>query len=234
MARIRSVHPGLSTDEAYMAMSAYAKAAWPTLWTECDDSGIFEWKPLVLKARLLPADAVDFETIMEEWVRLGVVRKLVIEGKSYGAVRNFCRFQRPKKPNYRDLLPDEFRTYVGLKPPEFGTGSELSPQMEREREKEEEREERTPVVESPPRAKTYAFAARHIRLNDDDFKRWTESFPHLELRAELESLDAWAGEQGKRWFKAVSGALAKRERLAADAARRSRDGPSQALDPRLA
>ena len=69
MARIRSVHPGMASDEIYMSMSITAKAAWPLLWTECDDNGIFEWKPIVLKARIFPADAVDFAAILAEWSR---------------------------------------------------------------------------------------------------------------------------------------------------------------------
>jgi uncharacterized protein YdaU (DUF1376 family) len=57
----------------------------------------------------------------------------------------------------------------------------------------------------------YAFEARTIRLTPVDFHRWQMSFPHLPLRAELEGLDEWAGQQAK-WFPAVAGALAKRER----------------------
>lgn len=115
MARIRSLHPGMTTDEAYMAMSAYAKAAWPPLWTDCDDQGVFEWKPLVLKAKLLPADTVSFDALLAEWVSLGVIVKFECGGRGYGAVRNFQRFQRPKKPNQVHPLPSELRTFVGLK-----------------------------------------------------------------------------------------------------------------------
>lgn len=58
----------------------------------------------------------------------------------------------------------------------------------------------------------YAFEGSTIRLTQKDFDTWVKHFPHLSLAAELEGLDHWAGEQGKRWFQAVSGALAKRER----------------------
>jgi hypothetical protein len=146
MARIRSIHPGLTSDESFMSMSMTAKAAWPLLWTECDDGGAFEWKPIVLKARLFPADAVDFAAVLAELVALNCVKKVEIGGREYGLVRNFCRYQRPKKPNYRVLLTGHFRTYVGLTadssepddpdvtrvPNRFHTGGEKSPQMEDE------------------------------------------------------------------------------------------------------
>lgn len=101
MARIRSIHPGLTTDEAYMTMTMACKAAWPLMWTECDDRGLFEWKPIVLKARIFPADAVDFVEILAEMERLGCIRRYEIDGRSFGAVKNFCQYQRPKHPSYR-------------------------------------------------------------------------------------------------------------------------------------
>lgn len=111
MARIRSVHPGLASDEAFMSMSMAAKAAWSLLWTECDDAGVFEWKPIVLKARIFPADNVDFTAVLAEYEALNCVRRVELEGKAYGVVRNFGKFQRPKNPSYR--FPD------GARDPEF-------------------------------------------------------------------------------------------------------------------
>jgi hypothetical protein len=115
MARIRSVHPGLASDEVFMSMSMAAKAAWALLWTECDDHGIFEWKPIVLKARIFPADSMDFNVLLEEYIQLGCIQKVEREDKPYGLVRNFCRYQRPQKPSYRFPIPPEWEKFVGLK-----------------------------------------------------------------------------------------------------------------------
>ncbi len=93
-----------------------AKAAWPLLWTECDDNGVFEWKPVVLKARIFPGDSLDFDSILAEWLALSSVRKFEADGKVYGAVKNFRRWQRPQKPKCRFPLPDEVAFFVG--PPE--------------------------------------------------------------------------------------------------------------------
>lgn len=58
----------------------------------------------------------------------------------------------------------------------------------------------------------YAFESGVIRLNQRDFDKWTKAFGHLDLAAELLSLSKWAESEGKNWFHAVQGALAKRNR----------------------
>jgi hypothetical protein len=59
--------------------------------------------------------------------------------------------------------------------------------------------------------KPYAFESGVIRLSEVDLAKWKRAFGHLDLEAELLSLTEWAAAQPK-WFFAVSGALAKRNR----------------------
>lgn len=61
-------------------------------------------------------------------------------------------------------------------------------------------------------SKAYAFESGVIRLNERDFELFAKSFGNLDLAAELLSLSQWAETQGKNWFHAVKGALAKRNR----------------------
>jgi hypothetical protein len=131
VSRIRSVHPGLFTDEAFMAASMAARVLLIGLWTEADDRGVFKWTPLTLKARLMPVDPVDVAALLDELVAVKFVERFEAEdGHHYGVIRNFCRFQRPKKPRHVHPLPDKFRNFVGLNEAEFPTGGEKSPQME--------------------------------------------------------------------------------------------------------
>lgn len=159
MARIRSIHPGLATDEAFMAMAPITKAVWPLLWTECDDQGAFEWKPLVLKARLLPADAIDFVDILAELVRLNAIMSYEVGGKQYGLVRNFGKYQRPKKPANKYPVPSEYRPFAGLTadssppvPNQFPTSGENSPQREDVGGRGEGKEEEKPAQHPEPSA----------------------------------------------------------------------------------
>lgn len=122
MSRIRSIHPGQWTDEDFVACSAMARLLALGIRNEADDQGVFEWKPVTLKMRLLPADNVDVDELLAELVETKHIKRFEHDGKSFGAVRNFRKYQKPKKPNSVHVLPDELRTYVGLKGTESGTG----------------------------------------------------------------------------------------------------------------
>ncbi len=124
MARIRSVHPGLWTDEAFVSLTPFARLLFMGLWGECDDMGSFEWSPLKLKMRLLPADGVDAAELLGELERTGSVLRYEIKGRSYGAVRNFCQYQRPKKPNSTYPQTEEVRNWVGTEERSKRDGSE--------------------------------------------------------------------------------------------------------------
>lgn len=114
MARIRSIHPSLFTDEAWVACSPLSRVLYIGLLTDADDQGLFEWKPLQIKMRLLPGDNADVVALLDELVSVDLITPLESGGKRLGAIRKFRRFQRPKKPNSIFVLPPEFRTYVGL------------------------------------------------------------------------------------------------------------------------
>lgn len=124
-----------------MSASANARLLIIGLWTEAWDDGVFEWKPLTLKAKLFPADNVDMVELLVELVSLDFVKPFE-SGKKFGAIRNFQKYQRPKKPNSSGVLPDELHDYVHAVPNRFPTGDEKSPQMEdggwREGEKEDD------------------------------------------------------------------------------------------------
>lgn len=117
MARIRSVHPSLFTDEAFVTLCPHARLLAIGVWTECDDQGAFEWKPVTLKMRLFPVDNVDIAALLGELERHNVVKRYSVDGREYGAVRNFRRFQKPKKPKYVHPMPPEWRTYAGSSDP---------------------------------------------------------------------------------------------------------------------
>lgn len=140
MARIRSVHPGLFTDEAFAGLSMAARVLLIGIWTESDDQGVFEWKPISLKMRIFPVDDADIPSLLAEMEAANVVRKFGIGGRPFGAVRNFCKYQRPKSPKYRHINDDHFREYVCSKYPvsefeavetdRFPQIGEIVPQME--------------------------------------------------------------------------------------------------------
>jgi hypothetical protein len=133
MSRIRSIHPGIWTDEAFMSASAHARLLLLGIWTEAWDDGVFEWKPLTLKARIFPVDGVDVAALLAELETLQFIRRFQSGGKEYGAIRNFQKYQRPKKPNSSGVLPSNLTSWAGCSVPvpnQSETSGEKSPQME--------------------------------------------------------------------------------------------------------
>lgn len=134
MARIRSVHPGLWTDERFASVSPMARLLFIGIWNECDDAGSFEWSPLKLKMRILPADNADAGALLAELEGAGCIMRYSVDGRELGAVRNFATYQRPKKPNSLYPQTDEVRKYCGHKgdpvPNQLPTSGKIAPQME--------------------------------------------------------------------------------------------------------
>lgn len=114
MSRIRSIHPGLWTDEAFATLSDAAGLLLLALGTEADDQGVFPWKPAVLRMRLRPAKDGDIEPLLEELLKAGWLKRFSAEGRAYGAIRNFRRHQRPREPVTHHPLPPRLAAFVGL------------------------------------------------------------------------------------------------------------------------
>ena len=117
MARIRSIFPGLFTDEAFVSVSMPARVLLLGIWTEADDQGVFEWKPVTLKMRIFSADNIDVAPLLAELSAANAIKQFSFEGKLHGAIRNFCKYQKPKTPKFRDVRDDEIRNYVASKYP---------------------------------------------------------------------------------------------------------------------
>ncbi len=114
MPRIRSIHPGLFTDESFVSVSDAAQIFYVGLLTEADDQGVFEWKPLTLKMRLRPAALQPVDGLLAELQDADRIIAYEVAGRKYGAIRNFRKFQRPKYPNSTHPITDAIRNYVGL------------------------------------------------------------------------------------------------------------------------
>ncbi len=185
MARIRSIHPGFFTDEAVVSASPQAQVFLIGLWCQCDDQGVFEWKPLTLKMRILPAASCDVALLLGELGALDIIKQVDVGSLKYGLVRNFRKYQRPKKPNSTYPLAPEFRSYVGLDDPapeqdddeggaspppvphQAALSSEIAPQMEEEggRRKREERKGDSVAVSPPVAARGAPGGASHTQPN---------------------------------------------------------------------
>jgi hypothetical protein len=96
MARIRSIHPAIWTDERFVSLSPSARLFYIGMLNEADDFGVLEWKPVTLKMRLAPVDNVDPAALMADLVEQNFIVKITRPPKVYAVIRNFRVFQRPK------------------------------------------------------------------------------------------------------------------------------------------
>jgi hypothetical protein len=113
MARIRSIHPGFWTDETLASLSDAAALFYIGLLNEADDNGVFEWKPLTLRMRLRPTKDGSVEALLAELAGQNVICRYELDGRQYGAVRNFCRYQKPKFPRAVHPVSEAIAAYVG-------------------------------------------------------------------------------------------------------------------------
>lgn len=178
MARIRSIHPGLFTDEAFMSASPHARLLIIGLWCEAHDDGVFEWKPLTLKARVFPVDAVDMQVLLGELAGLGFIREFSSAGKAYGVIRNFRKYQRPQKPNSSGVLPVNLASFSGvplddtrLVQGEYDTDPVNHQQME-DGEEEEGEDDVTPTQEAKA-----SFVAPKGKKLEECFERFWAAYP---------------------------------------------------------
>jgi hypothetical protein len=217
MARIRSIHPGLFTDEAFVILSDAAQIFFLGLWTEADDQGVFEWKPMSLRMRLRPTKDGPVEPLLAEIVAAERILRFEMGGRHYGAIRNFRKYQRPKKPNAIHPITEEIRTYVALTAPsselddvedaqvlpEPVSSTEKSPQMKDEggRMKDEGEKDTCGVASRPPAV----LGPEFIRLPTNRFETQGEEvviyqpfvaemqglYPSMDVGEQLRSMRAW-------------------------------------------
>lgn len=112
MARIRSVHPALFTDEAWVSCSPLARLLFIGLWTDADDGGAFEWKALQIKMRIFPADDLTIEPLLDELRSHDLIRPFPGAGRTLGAIKDFLKYQSPKKPTVRFPIPEDLAAFV--------------------------------------------------------------------------------------------------------------------------
>jgi len=114
MARIRSIHPGQWVDEHFVQMTFQGRLFAIALRNFADDRGVFEWKPFMLKMQIFAADSLDVDQLLAELLTFQQIAKFEHEGRSYGAIRNFVKWQRARDPKPVHPLPAEMEKFVGI------------------------------------------------------------------------------------------------------------------------
>lgn len=112
MARIRSVHPEQWTDEEFVELSPTARLLALAIRNIADDFGIFPWKPKQIKMRLLPADDESITELLDQLIQRRTIIRFTHDDEDFGAIRNFCQYQKPNKLYGAFPLPKQLFEYV--------------------------------------------------------------------------------------------------------------------------
>lgn len=95
MARIRSLKPEFFTDSTIVQLSPYARLLYQGMWCHADEAGVLEDDALQLKMRILPADPVNAEELVDELVKSKRVRRVCApDGTAVLVVAKFTEHQR--------------------------------------------------------------------------------------------------------------------------------------------
>jgi len=103
--RNRSIGGNQWTDAEFLSCSPLARLLALALRNEADDNGIFKWSPVDLRIRLLPVDNCDMAALLLELLEYRQIASYEVNGRKYGVVRNFHKFQKPKYPSYSNPIP---------------------------------------------------------------------------------------------------------------------------------
>lgn len=112
MPRIRSIHHGQWKDEAFVSVSFPARLLAIGLRNMADDHGVFEWKPVLIRMELFPADSVSVVDLLDELLAVDIIQAFDASGRKYGVIRNFLRWQRPQRPSYLHPFPEMLASYI--------------------------------------------------------------------------------------------------------------------------
>jgi len=134
MPRIRSIKPSFFTDGTIVALDPLTRLAFIGLWCHADRAGRLEDRPIDLKIRILPGDAVDMGEHLLCLVSAGLIVRyeapLSIRKGDTGRfiqIVNFEKHQRPHQGELASVLPPpQGVPKVTLKSPDVSAEQEVS------------------------------------------------------------------------------------------------------------
>lgn len=99
MARIRNIKPAFFRHEVLQDLEAahpgqHIMLVYVGLWTQCDASGIFPWKPRLLKLDILPFLDFSIEHTLTILQQAGFIARYTADGAEWGHIPTFTEHQR--------------------------------------------------------------------------------------------------------------------------------------------
>lgn len=197
MARIRSLKIGFFENEELALQPFEARLLFEGLWLLSDREGRLEDRPLRIKARIFPYDALEVGALLQSLHDAGFILRYAIDGVAYIQVVNFGKHQRPKADEAVSVIPSaclEIPRGIGAVPIPISVGAALGKGHRTEdRETEGNGEVDTlaslwnAVTSAPiPRCKEVSEKRRkhmRARMAERSFGEWQEVVRRIEASA---------------------------------------------------
>lgn len=110
MGRIRTVKPELFKHEDLFELEHKTKlpirVSFIGLFTCCDKSGRFKWRPRSLKLDILPYDDLDFSRVLDALMTRGFIVKYTSNGEDFGCIPSFKKHQIINNRESESELPE--------------------------------------------------------------------------------------------------------------------------------
>lgn len=104
--RARNLKPGFFTNEQLANCQPLARILYQGLWCLADRAGKMEYRPLKIKAAILPFDSCDTEKLIGELESQKLVKRYEVEGQQFLIIPKFTRHQTPHFKEKESEIPD--------------------------------------------------------------------------------------------------------------------------------
>ena len=103
--RSRNIKPAFFKNEFLGTINPLARLLYIGLWCYCDREGRFEWRPLRIKAEILPYDDCNIEILLNMLVKIDEIKKYKVDKKMYGFIPTFLKHQNPHMRETPSIYP---------------------------------------------------------------------------------------------------------------------------------
>ena len=115
MARTRSLKPQFFKNDLLAECQPLARLLFSGLWCMADAEGRLEYRPLRVKAEVLPYDHCDVDQLVDELEQRGFVRRYTVEDVTILVIPKFLDHQRPHPKEPTESFPTEENVTAGNK-----------------------------------------------------------------------------------------------------------------------
>lgn len=103
--RARNIKPGFFVNSQLAKCEAFARLLFTGLWCAADRDGKLKDDPLGIKMKILPADNVDCDSLLQQLHDSGLIVRYEVNGEKYILIKEFSRHQKPHAKEVASTIP---------------------------------------------------------------------------------------------------------------------------------